>query len=230
MDDFYVDGRGAGEFGARLLADYSVGGPSLTRSRVLPPAGLRFLPAGSQVGLREIELPIHLYGASPSDAQRKKSALDAALLADPVELALPDGFLYRASLDEIGDTEELTQDGCILRGEYTLVGFRHDPLERVTLPAGGGTLYARGTAPDMECRLTATATAAALTYVMAGVVWVDVSAGDVLCLDGIHRAVTKNGENALAKCDLTRWPLLAAGKNILTCPDALTVEYYPVYL
>ena len=230
MDDFYVDGRGAGEFGARLLASYTVGGPEITRDRVLPPAGLRFVPAGSQVGLREIVLPIHLYGASPSDAQRKKSALDAALLADPVELALPDGFLYRASLDKIGDTEELTPDGCILAGKYTLVGCRHDLLERVTLPAGGGILCAKGTAPDMECRLTATATAASLTYVMAGVVWVDVSAGDVLCLDGLNRIVTRNGVNALDQCDLTRWPLLAAGRNVLTCPDALTVEYYPIWL
>ena len=152
MDDFYVDGRGAGEFGARLLADYSVGGPSLTRSRVLPPAGLRFLPAGSQVGLREIELPIHLYGASPSDAQRKKSALDAALLADPVELALPDGFLYRASLDEIGDTEELTQDGRLLRGQHTLGRFRHARPARATPTASPLSLtFSIGMPPSRSC-------------------------------------------------------------------------------
>ena len=78
-----------------------------------------------------------------------------------------------------------------------------------TLPAGGGTLYARGTAPDMECRITCTVGAAADSYLMAGILWVDVEAGDVLVLDGIRRAVTRNGANALNQCDLTRWPLLA---------------------
>ena len=65
---------------------------------------------------------------------------------------------------------------------------------------------------------------------MAGILWVDVKEGDVLCLDGIKLAATKNGENALNQCDLTRWPMLAPGRNILTAPDALTIEYYPIYL
>lgn len=230
MDDFFVDGRGASEFGTRLLASYSVGGASLVRSRVQPTAGQRFVPAGSRVGLRSITLPVHLYGPSPRQAAERKSALDAALLADPVELALPDGFVYTASLDEIGAVTELSADGCILSGSYKLSGFRHDPLERAELPAGGGTLLVRGTAPDIECRLRCTVGADAASYPMAGILWVEVKAGDLLCLDGIRRAVTRNGENALGQCDLTRWPLLAPGENRLTAPDPLTVEYYPVWL
>lgn len=230
MDDFYIDGQGASAFGARLLTSYTVGGVSLERSRVLPAAGLRFIPAGSRVGLREISLPVHIYGQNPRDAAQRKSALDAALLADPVELALPDGFLYTASLDKIGAVTELSADGCILAGSYTLSGFRHDLLETVRLPAGGGTLYARGTAPAMECRISCTVGSTADSYQMAGILWVDLQAGDLLVLDGIRRAVTKNGKNALNQCDLTRWPLLAPGKNTLTAPDALTVEYTPIWL
>lgn len=230
MDDFYIDARGSSEFGARLLASYSVGGASLERTRVQPGAGMRFVPAGSRVGLKQISLPVHVFGQNPRDAQQKKSALDAALLADPVELALPDGFLYTASCDEIGDVTEYTPDGCILAGSYKLSGFRHDLLETVHLPAEGGTMWVKGTAPDMECRITCTAGAAAESYLMAGILWVDVKEGDVLVLDGIRRTVTRNGENALNQTDLTRWPLLAPGQNILTAPDALTVEYYPVWL
>ena len=230
MDDFYVDGHGASEYGARLLAEYSIGGAGLERERVQPAAGLRFVPAGSRVGLREIILPVHIYGRTPRDAQQRKSALDAALLADPVELALPDGFLYTASLDKIGEVTELSVDGCILAGSYTLAGFRHDPLETAALPAGGGTLWAKGTAPDMECVLRCTVGALSTSYLMAGVLWVSVDAGDVLVIDGLRRTVTRNGENALNQCDLTRWPMLAPGLNVLTCPDALTVEYYPVWL
>ena len=230
MDDFYIDGRGSSEFGARLLASYSVGGAAIERQRVRPSAGMRFVPAGSRIGLKQLSLPVHVFGQNPRDAQQKKSALDAALLADPVELALPDGFLYTASCDEIGEVTEYTPDGCILAGSYKLSGFRHDLLETVHLPAEGGTMWAKGTAPDMECRLTCTAGAAAESYLMAGILWVSVEAGDVLVLDGIRRTVTRNGENALNQTDLTQWPLLAPGQNILTAPDALTVEYYPVWL
>lgn len=230
MDDFFVDGRGSSEFGARLLAKYSVGGVSIERDRVQPAQGLHFIPCATRLGLKEITLPVHVYGPTPRQAQERKSALDAALLADPVELALPDGFLYRASLDEIGAVTEVSQEGCILSGSYTLSGCRHDLPETVTLPAGGGTLYARGTAPDMECRITCTVGAAADSYLMAGILWVDVKAGDVLVLDGIRRKVTRNDENSLNQTDLTQWPLLAPGPNIMTAPDAMTVEYYPIYL
>lgn len=230
MDDFFVDGRGSSEFGARLLASYSIGGASLNRSRVQPTAGMRFVPAGNRVGLREINLPVHVFGQSPLEAQLQKSALDAALLADPVELYLPDGFLYTASCDSIGEVTEYTQDGCILAGSYKLSGFRHGPLRTIQLPAGGGEFLVQGTAPDIECRLTCTVASASDSYLMAGILWVDVKEGDVLCLDGIKLAATKNGENALNQCDLTRWPMLAPGRNILTAPDALTIEYYPIYL
>lgn len=230
MDDFFVDGRGSSEFGARLLASYSIGGASLTRSRIQPAAGMRFVPAGSRVGLREISLPVHVFGQSPLEAQLQKSALDAAFLADPVELYLPDGFLYTASCDSIGEVTEYSQDGCILAGSYKLSGFRHGPLHTIPLPAGGGEFLVQGTAPDIECRLTCTVASASASYLMAGILWVDVKAGDLLVLDGIRRAVTKNGENALNQTDLTRWPLLAPGRNVMTAPDAMTVEYYPIYL
>lgn len=230
MDDFYVDGRGAAEFGARLLADYTVGGAQLTRGRLQPAAGMRFVPLATRCGLRRISLTVDIYGPTPRRAQEQKSALDAAFLADPVELALPDGFAYTASLDSIGEVKELTLDGCVLEGSYKLSGFRHGPPETVTLPAGGGSFYASGTAPDMECVLSCTVGADAGTYLMAGVLWVNVSAGDLLVLDGIRRTVLRNGANALARCDLTRWPLLAPGKNVLTAPDPLTITYHPIYL
>ena len=47
MDDFYIDGHGSSEFGARLLAEYSVGGVSIERDRVQPAQGLHFIPCGT---------------------------------------------------------------------------------------------------------------------------------------------------------------------------------------
>ena len=73
MDDFFVGGHGSSEYGARLLASYTVSGVVIERQRVQPTAGLRFVPAGSKLSLKEISLPVHVYGETPRDAQQKKS-------------------------------------------------------------------------------------------------------------------------------------------------------------
>lgn len=134
--EFYIDGKPGSDFGALLLASYSVGSVSLTRGRVVPSVGQRFTPGATRYGLRSITLPVNIWGESPEDVNRRKSALDAALLADPVELYLPSGFYYTASLETISDPEELDTAGCILELTYTLSGFAHAPLETILVQAG----------------------------------------------------------------------------------------------
>ena len=53
---------------------------------------------------------------------------------------------------------------------------------------------------------------------------------DVLVLDGLNKLMTKNGANAVLANNATGWPKLHPGANVLSAPDALTVEYYPVFL
>ena len=77
-----------------------------------------------------------IFGSSPEDVHRRKSALDAALLADPVELYLPSGFAYTASLESISDPTELDVEGTMLEVTYTLSGFAHTPLEPILVQAG----------------------------------------------------------------------------------------------
>ena len=134
--EFYIDGKPGSDFGALLLASYSVGSVSLTRGRVVPSVGQRFTPGATRYGLRSITLPVNIWGNSPEDVYRRKSALDAALLADPVELYLPSGFYYTASLETISNPEELDTAGCILELTYTLSGFAHMPLETILVQAG----------------------------------------------------------------------------------------------
>ncbi|MBQ7860351.1 MAG: hypothetical protein IJ347_09510 [Faecalibacterium sp.] len=230
QNDFYIGGVGSGEFGVRLLSDYTVGGTPLTRSRQKLPGVQGWLPLATEYGLRSIKLPVHLAAKSPRAAAEQKSRLDAAFAAEPVELYLPNGFYYTASLESAGEAQELSDDGCLLECTYTLLGYAHDPLETVTIPAGGGTLYARGTAPEMACRLTCTVGAAAAIYTMAGVTWWNVAAGDVLVLDDLERRVLRGGGNDFANTNLITWPKLTPGENTLTAPDAVTVEYYPIWL
>ena len=73
--EFYIDGKPGSDFGALLLASYSVGSVSLTRGRVVPSVGQRFTPGATRYGLRSITLPVNIWGESPEDVNRRKSAL-----------------------------------------------------------------------------------------------------------------------------------------------------------
>lgn len=254
-NDFYIDGRGSGEFACRLLSSWSVGSPTLTRTRVQPSQGQRFHDVAMRCGLLPIKLPVHVFGRTPHDAALKESDLRAALLAGgaPVELFLPDGFFYTASLDSVTESTELGYDGCVRVLTFTLSGFRHGELQTQKCDVLTSTvtdyiqnsdgsiteettilsyvpIYAEGNAPEMECRLTATVGAAASTYQMGTAFWVNVAAGDVLVVDGLNKTVTKNGQNAIGSCDIVNFAYLKPGENAITCPDALTVEYYPIFI
>lgn len=227
--DFVVGGIDSCNFGARLLSNYTVGSTPVNRSRLKATQVQGWIPLSTQYGLRSIYLPVYIAADTPRDAAENKSLLDAAMLDDPVELELPNGMCYTASLDSMGDVEEVTQDGREITCAYTLLGYAHDPLI-TTGVSNDQRIYAYGTAPEMDCRLTCTASADAASYQMAGVTWTGVKAGDVLVLDGLEKRVLRNGVNAFDACDLITWPTLRPGYNTLSAPDAITVEYYPIYL
>lgn len=228
-NDFYINGVGAGEYGARLLANYKVGGTPIKRTRQKTPGVQGWLALQTEYGLRTITLPIHVQGKTPLQASLQLSELTAALSAEPVDLHLPNGMQYFASLDSAGDAAELTQDGSLLSCTYKLAGYAHGDLQSVTIPPNG-TLRAIGTAPHMACKISCTVGKGAGSYPMAGVVWKNVQAGDKLEIDGLTKCVTRNGYSDIGRTDLTEWPTLTPGKNTITAQDALTVSYYPIWL
>lgn len=231
-NDFFINSCSSAEFGVRLLSTYTVGGTGLTRTRQKLPGVAGWIPTHTEYKLRTIKLPMHLFSTSPRRAAEQKSRLDAALLAAPLLLTLPNGMHYMAEVTSFGDVKEETPDGCILSFTHTLVGYACDRLLTIELPAGGGTVYVGGTAPEMGCRFTCTVGEDAASYTMAGVTWTDVKAGDVLVVDSLDgvRMATRNGANDFASTDIITWPHLTPDENRLTCPDAMTVEYRPVWL
>lgn len=228
--DFYINGIGSGEFSTILLTGYKVGGTGISRTHLKPSGTVQgWLPLATEYSLREIKLPVYIFGASARDAAENRSRLEAAFLAEPVELQLPNGLYYTASLQSIGDAEEMQLNGQELTCTYTFLGYAHDPLVAFTVNSDG-SFDVTGTAPEMACRLTCTVGAAAASYLMAGVTWTDVSVGDVLVLDGIEKRVLCNGINAFGKTDLITWPTLHPKNNVLTAPDTIAIEYYPIWL
>ena len=155
-NDFYIDGVGSGDFGARLLANYKVGGTPIKRSRQKQPGVQGWLPIKTDYGLRPISLPVYVQGNTPLQASQQLSRLAAALAADPVDIKLPNGMSYFASLNSAGDAVEVTQDGCLLSCTFKLEGYAHGDLITQTVWSDG-SLYAQGTAPHMAYRATCTA-------------------------------------------------------------------------
>ena len=227
QQDFWVNEHPADEFGCRLLNSWKVQDASISRTFLQGQNCTAFTVFGSGTGLKTISLPVNIFGSSPMDATEKHSNLTAVLLNGIVELQLPDGFVYRAALSSSGTSHALTQDGCMLSCEYTLMGMRCKHLQTIVAK---GPVFIQGNHPQMDCRITTTVGKTSEQYTMAGITWKNVQTGDVLVVDGIEKKLVKNGKNAALSNNAFEWVKLHPNENILQAPDPLTIEYYPTYL
>ncbi len=260
MDEaFYIGSHPASAFGAQLLASYTVGGSTLTRSYAVSRTGSHITPCATQYGLRSITLPVDIYGDTPEDAAAKHSALTAALLESPVELYLPDGGIYTALLEDPGKRTVWDDAGCCLSCTYTLSGYKHGPLETVITRAGQDDqllFFAAGNAPQMECRILTEASGpgvpdvpgqpseepsafdAVVRYPDGGSCTIHgVKSGDVLLVDGIEKQVLVNGQNAFRSVTaISGWPVVTPGENLIAfhaldmTDTEYTIEYYPIFV
>lgn len=249
---FWVDDHGSSEFGAVLLAEYSVSAPSITPDYVVSATGSRITFGGTRYGLRSISLPVDIYGNSPEDAESRRSKLTAALANKTVELALPDGGLYTCLLTDGGKKSEVDRDGKILETTFTLVGYKHGPLETLLVSGSAASVsfFAAGTAEEMECRITATVgdyvnNRVTVPYPNSSTKrcffpTTAVKSGDTIVIDGIEKNIYVNSSLGfyLIERIVGGWPKVKAGENTLTIPQPssgtafsqIAIEYYPIYM
>lgn len=254
MDNtFWVDDHGSSEFGAVLLAEYSVSAPSISQDYVVSATGSRITLGGTRYGLRSISLPVDIYGNSPEDAEDKRSKLTAALSKGTVELALPDGGFYTCLLTDGGKKSEVDpQKGEILETTFTLVGYKHGPLETLLVSGSAASVsfFAAGTAQEMECRITATVgdyvnNKVTVPYPNSSVKRclfpkTAVKSGDTIVIDGIEKNIYVNSSAGFSLIEriVGGWPKVKAGENTLTIPQPssgtafsqIAIEYYPIYM
>ena len=220
-----INGQDVTAFGA-LVESYSIGGTPVTSSLFLGRNRTTPRLLSHTIGMRPITL--NLFFAAPTQKRlaMNKSALDALLVGLP-EINFPDGFLYRCSLQSIGDLKILGVEGnqVIATCSYKLTGIRHDSLETHV----GNTIFAQGTMPRMDCRLACTTTQARETLQMGPVTFTSVPSGARVIADGIDGILTVGGEPAVGATFL-HLPYLVPGEQTLTCPELLTIEYYPTYI
>ena len=218
----FINGIPLEKYGAGMLMDYTASGYELENSAFKGRGRSSFTLLNSSIGFKTITIPVVIIGRDAHDVGQKKSMLDAAFYGKN-ELIMDDGYMFTAYLDEIG--EATYPNPQMIETEYSLVGVRHGPL--VTVNAN--TVYCESTLPHTDCILTATVGQSGSNYQMGSVTFPTVTQGEVLTVDGINKRILVNGAPAAERAEWNNFPSLSPGKNIITCQDTLTVEFYPVY-
>ena len=222
----YVDGVDLMERGV-IVESFKVGPTQVTNDVFQGRNRTGFNVLSSTFGMREIEVNLFYSAKDRREITLKKSAVDA-LMFGKVELALPDGFLYSSILKSAGEMQILgVQDNEVIAlCSYAFEGVRHDPLATVT----GNTVYCPSTMPKTDCRLTCMASKAYASLLIDTVTITNVSAGDVLVVDGIEGRILQNGGPCAGNMNFLHFPALVPGENVLSCPETLTVDFYPAYI
>lgn len=216
----YVNGLPLNHYDAELQSGYSVQGASLETA--YSALGQFPILLKQKVSLKKISVVISFFGNDPMDVYKKYSIFCSALLGK-IELFLPDEFMYTSVLTDIADEQYVTEG--VMEARFTFVGTKHGQLQTVT----GNQVFCDSTLPKTDCILTATVGASGSNYKLGSVTFLSVTAGEVLCVDGITKRIIVNGVPAAQRAEWLEFPYLKPGLNTIDCKDPVTVEFYPAY-
>ena len=227
-ETIYINGKDIRAHGVQAIRDYRIGGTEITNYQWQGLNRSHFLHLFSQYGLKSISFTLCFTGTYRREVEEKRSNMTAVLYGVN-EIQMPDEFLYRCILEEIGESEWQGQEGSgwLLFVPYTLKGIQHDEL--VTVQDGRQKFFVEGTLQKMDARLIVTVSRNANAYVLAGAIYKSVRAGDILVFDGIEKRILKNGAPTQAT-GYVEFPFVEHGWNTVNAMDAVQVEYYPCYL
>lgn len=225
----YVNGVNIFDVGA-LVQSFKVSGTAISNTAYQGVNSTGFNVLSTTRGMRTISLTLGYKGITKRDLALKKAKLDAMLGAGKIELYLPDGFFYTSYMTGVGEEAVQGVEGnkVIALCTYTLQGIRHDELEELTVNSGD-TFLCASLIPTTDCRLTCTASQAYASLTIGSVTVTSVAQGDVITVDGINKRILQNGAPCAGNMSFINFPQLVPGENTITCPETLTVEYYPTY-
>lgn len=210
-----------------LIEKFSVSGTEIKNETYQGVNRTNYNLLNSLFYMKTITISIFLSADTRRNLTLAKSRLDS-LMWGKVELGLPDGFYYTATLQSTGELAivGIDDNSVIALCEYTFTGIQHDPLVTST----GNTIDCQSTIPYTDCRLTCTASQAYSSITIGTVTITGVASGDVLVVDGINGRILQNGAPCAGNMSFRRFPSLTPGSNTFNCPEELTIEYYPTYI
>lgn len=220
----YLNGKPISDYGGQVEQGYTVSGVPIDYEYAQGAGNSSFVLLKQRFGLKTITIPVVFNGISEDVIMHQYGlfCLEASL-NKVVELILPDNREYTAFLKSAGNVKWLTQNDMAVT--FVFVGYSRGPLQTVN----ANTVYCMSTLPHTDCRITVTVSQDYATYKVGTVTFTDVSAGDVLVVDGLDKRILINDAPAAHHADWLRFPVLMPGENLIACSDIVTVEYYPVY-
>lgn len=220
----FINGKDIMDFDA-VVESFKVSGSAIKNNIYQGKNRTAFHELSYSIGMKTVVLNLFFSATTRRQLTLNKSALDS-LMVGKIVLHMPDGFYYDAVLTAAGELQMLgvEQNQLIALCTYTFQGIQRDDLRTVI----GNTILVEGTAPRMDCRFACTATEDRTALQVGTITFSNIHAGDVVVADGINGVLTVNGSPVVAS--FTRLPYLVPGEQTITCPEELTVEYYPTYI
>lgn len=220
-----VNGHRLNEFGAEML-EYTVGPCEFDSTFTLPLARIIPVSLKSRVKLRSVSITLDFSGRSDAAIAMAISKFTALLFGE-AHLDLPDGFSYWGALKKVGTPA--VKAPWIRQVTFSLMCFRHLPMQTNRL-AGSSTIFADGNvATPMVVKIFPEEGTAEVSFCGITIKELD---GPVT-IDGIYTTILDDaGNNRFCYSDITEWPKLNPGDNIITVSGAAIFEisYYPIFL
>lgn len=226
---FYINGVNPEDYGVLPLREYSVGGTAITNTTFQGRNRSSYRLLAAVYAQKPISLTMVYPGKTYREAALLRSTVESWMWGK-IEICLPDGFYYTATLSSIdeGTPEGQDDNQVLISVGYSFTGIQHDPLVTVQNAAAG--FWNPGTLPFADCICSVIASAAADTYRLAGATFQNVQQGEQLTVDGINGRLLRNGAPAPGNVTFVSFPQVTPGQNAFSAADPVTVQFYPCYI
>lgn len=212
------------QYGA-IVETYKVSGTGIENSIYQGLGRTSFAELSYRLGQKVISVNLFFSASTQRALAERKSALDG-LMVGKTELHLPDGFFYTAVCTSFGELQMLgvERSQMIALCTYMFSGIQHDALQTVT----GNTVLVKGSMPRIDCRISCETTAPRASLTLGTVTFFSVPAGAMVVADGMTGELSVNGQQVLPS--FSRLPYVSPGLQTFSCPETLTVSYYPTWI
>lgn len=214
------------KYRARLL-DYKVGAASISNSYLSHTNSVIPVKLKESVGTRIIELYLEFEGVSCNESLISISNMTADLLKE-TEIQLPDGFYYFCVLDEV--SSPILEGDTFYSVTFRLVGYRHLAMQSQTFTKSGSINVIGNCASPAIITINDASEEVTVNDITVS------NITDTIVINGYDKTVMtvtdSSKKNKFKDCNLTKFPMLNPGVNIITISGTATVkvEYKPIYL
>lgn len=218
-----INGASLSMYRASFL-DFEIGAVEYSDGYIKPAAKAFPVKINPKIGMRAISLTLDFEGENAREIAKSISAFTAALM-NRADIELPDGFHYWCVFDSASSQTRVAP--WIEQVTFHLHGLRHEDLETHHFANTGKMVVEGNMETPAIVRLTPKAGASSMIFN-----GITIDSGSVITIDGVYTTVKdSSGNNAFGSTDMTEWPKLTPGDNLITLSGCeADISYYPIYV